>query len=86
MAFLINIISWSVAHIIFFTFDVNIFYLAVGLAIGEAIAYHLLLPCSLKKAIIISVMVNSLSFFATQRLPADLFQQKPDGLRTEMRQ
>lgn len=74
MAFLINIISWSITHIIFFTFDVNMYYVAVVLAIGEAIAFHFLLPCSWKKAFIISIIVNSLSFLITHTLPSDIFQ------------
>ena len=84
MALLINIISWSIAHIIFFTFDINMLYVAIGLAIGEAISFHYLLPCDLKKAFIISLIVNSLSFSATRAIPADLFQPKPETNKTTM--
>jgi hypothetical protein len=84
MALLINIISWAIQHIIFFSFDINIIYVAIGLAVGEAIAFHYLLPCDWKKAFIISILVNSLSFFATQALPADLFQPKPEINRTNL--
>ena len=80
MALLINIISWAVAHIIIFSSDINIYFIAIGLAIGEAIAFHKLLECSWKKAIIMSLIVNSLSFFITQQIPMemDIFQPKPE--------
>ncbi len=79
MAILINVISWSVAHMIIFSTDINIYYVAIGLAIGEAIAFHQLLECNWKKAIILSLIVNSLSFFIIQLIPIDmdLFQSKP---------
>ncbi len=82
MGLLINIISWSVIHIIFFTFDVNILYVATGIAVGEAIAFHQLLDCNWTKAIILSLVVNCLSYFATQYIPLDLFQSKPETIRT----
>ena len=71
MAALINIISWSAAHILFFSTDINIYYIAIGLATGEAIAFHFLLACNWKKAIIMAVIVNSLSFFITKQVPTD---------------
>ena len=79
MAILINVISWSVAHMIIFSTDINIYYVAIGLAIGEAIAFHQLLECNWKKAIILSLIVNSLSFFIIQLIPIDmdLFPSKP---------
>lgn len=84
MAFLINIISWSITHIIFFTFDINMYYVAIVLAIGEAIAFHFLLPCNWKKAFVISLIVNSLSFSATHAIPSDIFQSKPYNTKTTM--
>lgn len=84
MGLLINIISWSVTHIIFFTFDVNMLYVAIGIAIGEAIAFHQLLDCNWTKAIILSLVVNSLSYFATQYVPLDFFQSKPEAIRTAL--
>jgi uncharacterized membrane protein AbrB (regulator of aidB expression) len=86
MALLINVISWSVGHIIFFSTDItesNMKYVAIGLAIGEAIAFHKFLECTWKKAIIMSLIVNTLSFMAIQLIPVDLdlFQTKPDLIR-----
>ncbi len=81
MALLINVISWSMTYIIFFTFDINMYYVAVVLAIGEAIAFHFLLPCNWKKAFIISLIVNSLSFSITHSIPADTFEAKPYNIK-----
>ncbi len=82
MAFLINLVSWAVAHVIIFTVDVNIYYVAVLVVVGEAIAYNKLLECNWKKSIIISLVANSLSFFATQVIPIDdLFAPKQETVR-----
>ncbi|MCW3090664.1 MAG: hypothetical protein JWP81_1733 [Ferruginibacter sp.] len=86
MALLINIISWSVSHVIFFSVDVNMLYVAIALAAGEAIAFHKLLDCKWIKAILMSLIVNSLSFFITHLIPGDLdiFPSKPQPVRTEL--
>lgn len=82
MAFLINLVSWAVAHVIIFTVDVNIYYVAILVTVGEAIAYNKLLECNWKKSIIISLVANSLSFFVTQIIPMDdLFTPKPEYTR-----
>lgn len=84
MALLINIISWSITHIIFFTFDINVYYVAVVLAVAEAIAFHFLLASSWKKAFIISLLANCLSFSITQAIPEDIFQPKPYNTNTNI--
>lgn len=76
IALLINVISWAVYYIIFFSTDINRYHVAIGLAIGEAIAFHKFLECNWKKAIIMSLIVNSLSFSITQLIPVDIFQWK----------
>jgi hypothetical protein len=72
MALLINVISWSVAHIVFFSTDLNMNYVAVAIAIGEAIAFKRFLETNWKKAIIMSLIVNTLSFLAVKHIPIDL--------------
>jgi riboflavin transporter FmnP len=72
MAIIINIITWSIAHIIFFSTELPVFYVALGLAIGEAIAFNLLLNCNWKKAISIGILTNLLSFYITQLIPVDI--------------
>ncbi|MEO6548872.1 MAG: hypothetical protein ABIN94_12775 [Ferruginibacter sp.] len=86
MALLINIISWAAAHVIFFSVDVNMFYVAVVLAAGEAIAFHMLLDCRWVKAIVMSLIVNSLSYFIIHLIPGDLdfFQSRPGSQKTEL--
>ena len=83
MAVPINIVSWSIAHIVFFSSDLPLLYVAIGLAIGEAIALNLLLECNWKKAITLSLLANSLSFSLTQLVPVDivLFDQKQEILQ-----
>ena len=85
MALLINVISWSVAHILFFSTDINMYYLAIGIAVGEAIAFHRFLQCNWKKAIILSLTINSLSFLVTQFIPVDLdlFPSKTRSTRVD---
>ena len=80
MALAINIISWLVAHILFFSTDINIYYIATGLGIGEAIAFYILLEYNWKKMILLALIVNSLSFFVMQHIPVDMeiFQSKPE--------
>ena len=72
MALLINVISWAVAHILFFTTDINIYYVAILMAAGEAIAFHHLLAFKWGKAIIMAIIVNACSFAVTQFVPIDL--------------
>jgi riboflavin transporter FmnP len=85
MAVLINIVSWSIAHIIFFSSDLPLYYVAIGLAIGEASAFNLLLECNWKKAIPLALLANTLSFFITQQIPIDIeiFQQKQEIIQNE---
>jgi len=80
MAVVINIITWSIAHIIFFSTELPVYYAAIGLAIVEAIAFKLLLNCNWKKAISIAILANSLSFYITQLIPVDIevFKQKEE--------
>lgn len=83
MAVLINIVSWSIAHIIFFSSDLPVYYVAIGLAVGEAVAFILLLECGWKRAITLSLLANSLSFSISQLVPVDmaLFDQKQEILQ-----
>ena len=83
MAVLINIISWSIAHIILFSSDLPVYYVGIGLAVGEAVAFTLLLECDWKRAITLSLLANSLSFSITQLIPVDItfFDQKQETLQ-----
>ncbi len=81
MALLINIISWAVAHVILFSTEVNIYYVTILIIIGEAIAFNKFLECSLKKSFIMSLLVNTLSFLATQYIPLDeMFPTRPEQI------
>jgi hypothetical protein len=81
MALLINIISWAVAHVILFSTEVNIYYVTILIIIGEAIAFNKFLECSWKKSFIMSLLVNTLSFLATQYIPLDeMFPSRPEQI------
>lgn len=81
MALLINIISWSVAHVIFFSTEVNLYYIQLLVIVGEAIAFNKVLECSWKKAFTMSILVNILSFLVTQWVPLDdLVSTRPEQI------
>jgi hypothetical protein len=63
-----------------FSTEIPVFYEAIGLAIGEAIAFNLLLNYNRKKAIYIAILTNLLSFFITQLIPLDskIYEQKEE--------
>ena len=70
-SFLINVVSWSAAHVILLTTDIDPYYVIGGIVVSEALAFSILLERNWKKGILISVIVNTLSFFITQLLPGD---------------
>lgn len=83
MGLLINIISWAVAHVIFFSTDVNIYYIQGLVIVGEAIAFNKVLEVSWKKAIVMSLVLNILSFLVNQVVPLDdLFYSRPQQVAT----
>ena len=83
MGLLINIISWSVAHVIFFSTEVNIYYIQGLIIIGEAIAFNKLLEVTWKKAIIMSLLLNTLSYLVSQLIPLDdLINSRPEQIQS----
>lgn len=80
-AFLINIISWPLIHVIHLNTDWNLLYANIIIAFGEFIAYYFLIRCSVKKAFLIALTANTLSYFATKyiTLPENLFK-KPEEI------
>ena len=83
MGLLINIISWSVAHVIFFSTEVNIYYIQALVIIGEAIAFNKVLEVTWKRAIIMSLVLNILSFLVSQLVPLDeLLDSRPQQIQS----
>src|SRR6187551_372535 len=81
MALLINIISWSVAHVIFFSTEVSLYYIQLLVIVGEAVAFNKVLECSWKKAFTMSILVNVLSFLVTQWVSLDeLISTRPEQI------
>ena len=86
MTFLINITTWSIAHI-FFSTEMPVFYEVIGLAIVEAIAFNLLLNYDWKKAIYIAILTNLLGFYITQFILLDskIYDQKEEIIQKSER-
>lgn len=83
-ALLINLVSWILGTLIWLKNpDVNQFYIRIGTSILEAIAYWFLLGRNWKKAILMSLVTNTLSYLATQyiTLPEGFFQKKDNMIR-----
>lgn len=75
---LINLISWTIAHILKISTDVNAHLIEVLMVIGEGVGLWLLTKCGWKKGFIISVVANSFSYLATSLIHFDpeIFQNK----------
>jgi presenilin-like A22 family membrane protease len=80
-AFLINIISWPIINVIRLNTEWNLLYASIAIAFAEFIAYYFLIKCSIKKAFLIALTANTLSYFATKyiTLPENLFK-KPEEI------
>ena len=85
MALAINMVSWSISHILIISTELNPFFVAIGLTIAEAAAFSRWLPCKLKKAFALSLIVNCLSFAALRYNPIDFyyFQSNADQYPVE---
>jgi len=62
IAFLLNLFTWPVLHILLYytTIDVNV--LEIGVAVTESIGYYLLMQCSWKKALALGFTANAISY------------------------
>ena len=62
IAFLLNLFTWPVLHILlhYTTIDVNV--LEIGVAVTESIGYYLLMQCSWKKALALGFTANAISY------------------------
>ncbi len=80
-ALLINVITWPIMHAIRLNTEWNLLYVQCGITVIEVVAYVFLLQCSLKKALLMAIIANSLSFVAIKyiKLPEN-FLKKPDEI------
>jgi hypothetical protein len=80
VGFFANIITWPIVNIIRLNTDWNLNMVAIGVVIAEGIAYYFLLGRNMKKAILITLIANGVSFFVLKYVPInpDSFQKKTD--------
>jgi hypothetical protein len=75
---LVNLISWTIAHILKISTDINIYLIEITVVIGEGIGLWLLTECGWKKGFLMSIIANSISFLATSLIHFD-----PDALQNK---
>ncbi len=62
IAFLLNLFTWPVLHVLLFYTKMNLNFLEVGVALVESIGFYFLLNCSWKKALLAGVLANGVSY------------------------
>lgn len=77
---LINVITWPIIHVIRLNTDWNLLYVQCGITLIELVAFVFFLQCSLKKAFLMAVLANTLSFVATKyiKFPENLFKKSDE--------
>lgn len=75
---LVNLISWPIAHILKISTEINVNLIEILVATGEGAGLWFLTECSWKKAFMMSLVANGVSFLATSLIHFDpeLFQDK----------
>ena len=62
VGFLLNLFTWPLLHIFLFETAVNINLLEILVAMVEGLGYFILMKCKWWKGILLSVVVNGLSY------------------------
>ncbi|MEO7293510.1 MAG: hypothetical protein ABIW34_10430 [Ginsengibacter sp.] len=62
IGFLLNLFTWPLLHIFLFETTINVNLLEIVIAITEGIGYFLFMRCKWWKAILLSFVVNGLSY------------------------
>lgn len=80
VAFLVNVITWPIVNVIRLNTDINLDVVEIGVVIFEGLAYWIFLEGGWKKAFMISIVANLVSFVVTKfvYISPDFFQKKPD--------
>ncbi len=84
VALLVNVLSWVIGTILWLRNpDVNKFYIKMGTSALEAAVYWYFLGRNWKKAILMSLVANTVSYIITHfvYLPDDFFQKKTNMIR-----
>jgi hypothetical protein len=62
VAFLLSLFTWPLLHVLLFYTKINLNILEVGIAIVESIGFYLLLNCGWKKALLVGLIANGVSY------------------------
>lgn len=62
IGFFLNLFTWPLLHVFLFETNVNINLLEIIIAITEGVGYFLLMPCKWWKGLLLSFVVNGLSY------------------------
>ncbi|MES1224851.1 MAG: hypothetical protein ABUT20_55695 [Bacteroidota bacterium] len=62
IAFILNIFTWPIVHMLIYTTSIDVYLLMAGATIVEAFGYWLFLRCNFFKGCIMSVVANALSY------------------------
>ena len=76
----VNLLTWPLVNIIRLNTDWNLDIVQIAVVIVEGAGYWLFLGHNLKKAAMIAVIANAVSFVITKfvQIPPDFFQKKVD--------
>lgn len=80
VALLTNIITWVIMNILRLNTDISVYITLLLVMVAEAIAYWIFLECGGKKAFLISIIANLLSFVVTKYvyISPDFIQNKQE--------
>jgi hypothetical protein len=62
IAFLLNLFTWPLLHVLLFYTKINLNSLEVSVALVESIGFYFLLNCSWKKALLAGFLANGVSY------------------------
>lgn len=62
IGFLLNLFTWPLLHVFLFETRLDVNFLEIIIAITEGLGYFLLMKCKWWKAILLSFVVNGLSY------------------------
>lgn len=79
----VNVLTWPIVNIIRLNTSWDLNWVQAGVVVLEGFAFWLLMGRNVKKAVLISIVANLVSFVVTKfvYLPPDFFQKKTNIIR-----
>lgn len=83
VGFFVNVFTWPIVNIIRLNTSWDLNWVQAGVVVIEGLFFWLLMGRNLKKAALISIIANLVSFLVTKvvYLPPDFFQKKTNIIR-----